>query len=283
MKPLNLISLILFLGAVIWTLTLSPATVRNVHKTYYKLVSPFLKSGSTAELKAHSFIRETEHSKDLKKQLEVMNNNYGRLQAIEGRFREIERENTDLRAALGFQQKTRFQVVSARIIRRKPSTWWETVVINRGEEKQIKEQDPVLSSEGLVGKTNESSQGISTVILLTDESCQVSAKVAGTPEVGIVSGQRVAYGKEPTLRLRFLSREASLRPGMEIFTTGRGGLFPPDILIGTVISFKSNALDSSAIIKPAVDFNKLSSLFVIVGEEDKHPALEQPDTAHSEE
>jgi len=264
MKPLNFLALILFLAGAVWALTLSPSRVRDIHKNYYKFISPFLQAGGKSESYANNFVKEAEHSDVLKSRLVAIQSEFGRLQAIESRFRELERENSDLRSALNFKERTRFEVIPASIIRRKPSTWWETVVINKGQEKLIKAEDPVVSSQGLVGKTNESAEGTATILLLTDESCQVSAKVDGTPEVGIVSGQRVNYGQSPTLRLRFLSRDSQLKAGMKVYTTGRGGLFPPDLLIGTIVTQQTNALDSEAVIKPSVDFESLSSLFVII-------------------
>ncbi|MGC4017746.1 MAG: rod shape-determining protein MreC [Luteolibacter sp.] len=74
------------------------------------------------------------------------------------------------------------------------------------------------------------------MVLLTDEKCQVSAKVEGTPEVGILSGQRGQFEGTPLLRLRFLSKDATVKKGQRVFTTGRGGLFPTNILLGTVES-----------------------------------------------
>ena len=51
-------------------------------------------------------------------------------------------------------------------------------------------------------------------ILLTDERCQVSVQVAGTPEVGILSGQRARYGEDKPLLLRHLSKDAKIENGM---------------------------------------------------------------------
>ncbi len=53
----------------------------------------------------------------------------------------------------------------------------------------------------------------SSVLLLTDEKCQVAARVEGSPEVGILSGQRGGFDGDPMLRLRFLSANAAVRPG----------------------------------------------------------------------
>ena len=49
---------------------------------------------------------------------------------------------------------------------------------------------------------------------------------------------------------------------MLVFTTGRGGLFPPDILLGTIKTFESGPLYGEALVKPAVDFAALHTVFV---------------------
>lgn len=262
MKPLNLIALLLFLGGAVWALTRLDPAVRDIQAAYYSAISPFLRSGSALETKARAFLDETHHSKKLEVQLQELEGKIGRLELIEGRFRDLERENTQLRHALKFEETTKFDVVAARIARRQPTTWWQTVEIDRGELSKIGPQLPVLSNEGLVGKTDMVQRDRASVILLTDEKCQVSAKVEGSPEVGILSGQRGKFEGTPMLRLRFLSKDAALRPGQRVFTTGRGGLFPANILLGTIESIEKGSLDSEAFVRPSVNFADLGTVFV---------------------
>ena len=102
------------------------------------------------------------------------------------------------------------------------------------------------------------------MLLLTDEKCQVSARVEGSTEVGILSGQRGRFDGSPLLRLRFLSADAKLQPGQRVFTTGRGGIFQPNIPLGTIDSVKKGALDSEALVRPSVNFSDLSTVFVVI-------------------
>ena len=153
--------------------------------------------------------------------------------------------------------------MAARITRRQTTNWYKTVEINKGEESYIGNQNAVVTAEGLVGKIDLSAKDFSTVILLTDEKCQVAAKVEGSPEVGIVSGQRADYEKTPKLRMRFLSKNANLKKGQRVFSNGRGGIIPANILLGTIESVEPGALDSEALVVPAVNFNELVTVFVI--------------------
>jgi rod shape-determining protein MreC len=266
MKPLNLIALLLFLGGAVWALTRSDRSVREIQNAYYAAMAPFLKSGSKLETRARAFLEETRHSKELETELEATREQLGRLRLIESRFRELEYENVQLRHALDFKKATKFDVVAARVIRRNPTTWWQTVEIDAGENRGIGLNLAVLSNEGLVGKIDRVYSGgeRSSVLLLTDEKCQVSARVEGSPEVGILSGQRGGFDGDPMLRLRFLSPNAAVRPGQRVFTTGRGGLFEPNILLGTIHSVEKGALDSEALVRPSVNFADLGAVFVVL-------------------
>lgn len=266
MKPLNLIALLLFLGGAVWALTRSDRAVREIQNTYYSAMSPFLKSGSKMETQARAFLEETRHSKELEAELGATREQLERLRLIESRFRALEYENVQLRHALDFKKASHFDVVAARVIRRNPTTWWQTVEIDAGSKRGVGTQLAVLSNEGLVGKIDRIDNGgeRSSVLLLTDEKCQVAARVEGSPEVGILSGQRGAFDGGPMLRLRFLSANAAVRPGQRVFTTGRGGIFQANILLGTIESVEKGALDSEALVRPSVNFADLGAVFVVL-------------------
>jgi len=268
MKPLNLVALLVFLAGTVWVLTRSELTVREIQTAYYKSISVFLKTGSAMETHARKFLDEVEHSKALEAKATSLEGEVGGLRLMQTRFRELEDENAQLRHALEFQKRSRFKVVAAHITRRQPTTWWQTVEIDRGSSSGLGVALPVLSNEGLVGKVDRIGTTESTVILLTDEKCQVSVKVEGSTEVGIVSGQRGANEQGvPLLRLKFLSKDAKIRPRQRVYTTGRGGLFPPNILVGEITSVENGALDSEAFVRPAVNFVDPGTVFVVLNDE----------------
>jgi rod shape-determining protein MreC len=258
MKPLNLIALLLFLGGAVWALTRNDRSVREIQTAYYRAMAPFLKSGSKLETRARAMIEEVRHSKELEAELEDTRGHLDRLRLIESRFREIEQENAQLRDALGFEQVARFNVVAARVV--------QTVEIDAGSGRGIQSQLTVLCNDGLIGVIDRVGidGGRSSVLLLTDEKCQVSARVEGSPEVGILSGRRGAYEGEPMLRLRFLSANAAVRPGQRVLTTGRGGIFQPNILLGTIESVEKGALESEALVRPSVNFADLGAVFIVL-------------------
>jgi rod shape-determining protein MreC len=266
MKPLNLIALLLFLAGATWALTRSEPVVRDIQVAYFKVISPTLKAGSALETNARALLQETRHSKELKTELSAIRSEIGRLRIIESRFDELQSQNKELRKALNFAESTDFEVLAAQVIRRHSTTWWQTLEIDVGLESGVTKQLSVLSNEGLVGMISRPFKNRSSVLLVTDEKCLVSVRVEGSPEIGILRGQRGEFDNNPKLRLEFLSKDAALKPGQRVFTTGRGGVFQPDILVGTILSVEKGPIDSEALVEPAVNLSDLRTVFVVLSE-----------------
>jgi len=172
-------------------------------------------------------------------------------------------ENNQLRNALNYREKSAFKLVPATVIARDNSTWWNSFKIDRGSRDGIAPDMVIITECGLVGKTSVVTPGLSTIVLITDESCLVASKVQGTSDQGICSGTRIPTGG---LQLNFLNKLANLQAGQKVYTAGvGGGIFPSGIEIGTVKSFCLRELDGQAILDPTVDFSNLEHVFVIVG------------------
>jgi rod shape-determining protein MreC len=67
------------------------------------------------------------------------------------------------------------------------------------------------------------------------------------------------------LNLNFLSKQADLKTGQKVYTSGVGGVFPNGLLVGTVQTFRVRELDGQARLTPAVDFARLEDVFVVTG------------------
>lgn len=263
-----ILSLIVF-GALVGTvITLSPHNMRAVQAGFLGIISPFLKTGSTMEKKYREFregLKTLEQLEEENKRLTIANKD---LSATNQTLRGLEAENNQLRKALHYVEKSKFQLVPARIIARDASSWYNTVTIDRGEAEGLKPDQAVLTEEGLVGKTTVVSDHSAMVVLISDETCRVAARVEKSPdkpqEQGIVRGERSSTNSLPQISLNFLSKQAGLEAGQKVFTSGVGGVFPPGVLIGAVRDFKVRELDGYATIVPAVDLTTLEDVFVVV-------------------
>ncbi len=265
MRRINLIALLVFLGILVWILTFDKEAIDRIQGGAMRMLSPFMKASTgTQELvddmsgpRLSRAELAREHGK-LKKEVSV-------LRAENQQLERLKAENEEFRRALRLQQTSLFDLISAPVISRDTSTWFSTLVIDKGYDQEIGPDSPVLTDAGLVGKTTRVYRNQSVVILLTDEKCQVAAKVEGSREQGICMGERGDTESTPYLKLKFLTREANLRPGARVYSSGLGGLFPSNILLGTVKDFTSGDVYGESTIEPAVDFGSLEHVFVISG------------------
>jgi rod shape-determining protein MreC len=265
MRRSSIVAIVIFAAALLALLSIGPQATRKIQATFFQVISPFLKTGSGLERQITSVRAGLKSLEDLEKENAALRVENRSLKATNEALRDVQHEVNRLRHALNYRQRSLFRLVPAEIISRDSSTWWRTVTINRGSEDGIEPEMPVLTDEGLVGRTTTVSESVAVVLLVSDENCRVAASVEGTREQGIVTGERVEGSLTPMLDLNYLSKQAELKPGQKVYTSGVGGVFPCGLLIGTVHSFKVRALDSQAKLAPAVDLAKLEDVFVVIG------------------
>jgi rod shape-determining protein MreC len=265
MSRTGIVALVLFAAALLALLSISPKATEKIQATFYQAISPFLKGGSGLERQITSVRTGLKSLDELEREnadLRVQNRS---LKATNEALRDVEHEVNRLRHALNYRARSLFRLVPAEIVSRDSSTWWRTVTINRGKVDGLQPEMPVLTDEGLVGRTTTVSDTVSVVLLVSDENCKVAVSVEGTREQGIVTGERVDGGLAPLLDLNYLSKQAQLKPGQKVYTSGVGGVFPSGLFVGTVKSFQVRALDSQAKLTPAEDLNNLQDVFVVIG------------------
>lgn len=267
MKPLTLLSWLVFLGFTTWVLSWSPTVVREVRSAYFSALKPFIFGGSKFKETISKFDSEVKHSKVLEQELKGAEQTRGRLALVEERLRELEAENTSLRKALAFQENAPFEVAAAQVVPFQNERPREVLLIKRTSESEFPEQAPVLDTNGLVGRvTSDFGNSLVEVLLLSDKSCQVSVRIEETNERGILVGQATEVGSDsPLLSLKHLSQNAELLPGMKVVTTGNGGVFPPGLLVGTIESILPGSFESEALVKAVVDFDTLEVVFIPLG------------------
>lgn len=184
----------------------------------------------------------------------------------------LEKENARLREMLSFKQESSFRLLPCKVVSRDPSSWWNTVLINRGwqDDKNLAKDLPVVTPRGLVGKTGVVSRYTTEVILIVDENCKVAANIGNTAQ-GIVVGEGMFDQGRPRARMKYIDRNAVVAVGEIVRTSGLGGVFPPGLPIGTVIEAPQLSaavnfgLYKEAVIEPIVDLSRLNELFIIVG------------------
>jgi len=161
--------------------------------------------------------------------------------------------------------------VSARVIARSPSSWYQTFQINKGSSDGIRVDQPVVNGEGLVGKVKSVSDGNAVVMLLTDPEFGVSAQTLESAEPGSVGP---AVGTPGDLRFELVPNAKEVRRGDRIITAGTStssrvsdlrSLYPRGILIGTVsrVEIGEGELDRVIHVQPVADLHSLDIVEVL--------------------
>ena len=263
MRKLNLVFLAMFVGALVWVFMLGDDTTRAIQKRALALFSPFIDASSMVDSATTSLTKDPIDPVAMRAENERLRQEVSRLRIVSQRYEQAREENDRLRRMLDYKESAPLELVPARVIQRTAANWWGSLVIDKGLADGVGTDSPVLTEAGLVGKTAQVSERRAVVILLTDEQCRVAARIEGTPEQGILMGQRGGFETRPDLVLRFLSKDARLRRGMMVYSSGVGGLFPVGLPLGKVKEFQSLEIYGEALIEPAVDFGSLTDVFVV--------------------
>lgn len=263
MNKLNILALGIFLAGVVSVFTLDTALTRDIQSRVMALLSPFIHASGAVEQAASEMTAAPSDPRLLKEELERLRIENERLLITAQKYARQQEENQKLREILEFKQASPFKMTAARVVKRVSSTWWNSMIIDKGSLDGLATDSPVISASGLVGKTGKLAPRLAEVILLTDEMCRVSARVEGTLEQGILAGERGGFDMRPDLRLQFLSKSALISPGANVLTTGEGGVFPQGLLIGRVKRFENKDLYGVAVVEPAADISSLEHVFVV--------------------
>jgi rod shape-determining protein MreC len=181
------------------------------------------------------------------------------------RLKEVESENLQLRELLRFRQLNpiydfRGGQVIARVISKAPNNYLSTITIDLGAEHGIEAGMPVVSERGLVGRIYKVGPTSSTVLLITDPSSGVSALLQRNRLVGVVNGRA---GSPPVMD--FIPQEGEVTTGDLVITSGLGGSFPKNLVIGQVVEVRQRDYEmfQQAVLRPTVNFDRLEFVLVI--------------------
>ena len=174
-------------------------------------------------------------------------------------------ENARLRAMLGIKERNRsFDLEMAEVIARSPGDWSSTISLDKGSTSGVEKNDLVITEDGMVGYVSGVSPTWCEVTTVIDVGMQAGALITRTREVAIAEGD-YSLMEEGCLRLSYLESDSSVVIGDTVETSGRGGVFPKGVMIGTIerIIPEENGISNYAVLKPFVDVQKVSSVFII--------------------
>ena len=149
---------------------------------------------------------------------------------------------------------------AASVIGRDPSPFLRYVIINVGSNEGVLPGMPVVTDKGLVGRVEAVIAEAARVQLVTDAASAVDVRLQASNIEAMLEGSVTGE-----LSLNMISQDAIIQVGDVVLTSGLGGTYPPNLLVGQVVSIRKlqSELFQQAAIQPNVDFSQLQFILVI--------------------
>lgn len=264
-----MVAVVVLIGLVIYGLSAGSSIFSNLFGT---VSSPLLTAGTSMTEGTKEFIHLDGMSKEELKTLYMElseENRKLREQLVD--YCEVKAENASYENILSVKSAMPdLELTAASVVGRDPGDVFYDFTINRGYLSGISEGDAVITEMGVVGVVEEVYATSSRVRSILSEKTQIGAVAKESGESGVISSD-IQFANSGKVRMNYLTRDTQVQAGAIVTTSGAGGMFPSDLLIGRVDSVERSNSDSSfyAIITPYVDVKTVSDVFVITDFEGK--------------
>ena len=148
----------------------------------------------------------------------------------------------------------------AAVVGRDPSPFLHYIIINRGSNDGVLRGMPVVTNQGLIGRVDAVIADAARVQLITDPASAINVRLQNADTDAVLVGSVTG-----DLSLDMISQDATVEAGDVVLTSGLGGGYPPDLIVGQVLNIRKRdyELFQQATIQPAVDFARLEIVLVI--------------------
>ena len=152
-------------------------------------------------------------------------------------------------------------IISAQIIGKDATSWFRSILLDKGTKDGVKVNQPVVTHQGLVGKIVRTTPSTALVELITDKNSRVAALIQKNRAEAILYGQ----SSSPICVLEFLERDVDIQAGDYVISSGMGGIFPKGLILGIIskIGKKSYGLFQYAEVTPLVPFSMLEEVLIL--------------------
>jgi len=256
------LAILVVAGVVLVTAGAQSGVLRPVFNLVLAPLSPVAR---LLNLSTESIINPPEETTLTQQELIEQNREYERIIAqMQVELVELREIATDYdRLAQIVDYKTRHptqNLVTADVIARDTSSYLRWIIINRGTRDGIQTGNPVITDLGLVGRVERVTANEAWIRLVNDPASAIDARLQTARAPGTIIGEL-----QGTLRMENIPQSAVVESGDLVLTSGLGGTFPPDIVIGqvTTVTKRQAQLFQQAEVRPTVDFNNLDIVSVI--------------------
>ena len=240
------------------------SVINGVRNATQSALSPFQKAGSWGISPFRNFLSDVTHLGRTRNQIEKLTAENNRLRSVLQNRKNADAELTQLKSVLDLAGTAEYRIVSAKVISQGSSTsFTNTITIDAGSKSGIRPNMTVISGFGLVGLVKVVYSDSALIELASDPSFKVGARIAGSQQIGILSGQ----GSRKAL-LQLLDNTTTIKVGDVILARGSTGgrPFVPGVPIGevTAVDNSASAVTQTADVRYYVNFSTLAVVSVVL-------------------
>ena len=163
-------------------------------------------------------------------------------------------ENRRLQTLLNVDAPPVETLVTARIISATGGAYVRSVLVNAGSRQKVRENLPVTDGFGVVGRTILVGDQSSRILMVTDINSRIPVRLERSGQNAIAIGTN-----GDLLEISFLPLDADAAVGDRILTSGDGGIFPPDLSVGTIVSVDSDRI----MVEPTANLDRLNFVRIL--------------------
>lgn len=191
-----------------------------------------------------------------------------------------------LKSLLELKSQTEYKILTAQIIGRDTSAWFDTAIIDRGSLDGVKLNMPIVVDGGLIGRITAVSPLTAQIDLITRDKAAMGAIVgetSGSNALGVVRGK----GNKDQLEMDYVPGYMVVKKGDIVYTTGQGGVYPAGLKLGVIEEVRTGSatVPHQIFIRPSAKVSSMQEVAVLLYTPPERPKYEEalPNAVSEEE
>ncbi len=231
------------------------------------ITSPFVSASNSISDWANGVIDTLVNADSYKEENEELNAQLTEMYRKTKDYEDLKEENALLREMLGLKEDNESFVFSepCDVVARNANDMYGGFTINRGSSDGLSLNDPIVTSVGLVGRVTEIAPNYAKVSTLLSPQVNVGVFTMRSKATGVLEND-LKNAENGMCLMSNILKDADIRVGDIIATSGNSGLFPENVMVGRVTEVYDdpNGLSKHALIRPLVDCFDVTTVFAVV-------------------
>lgn len=198
----------------------------------------------------------------------------------EASLAEDARQDLRLQALLGFQQKYIYKTVAAQVIGTAGTDQSRVLLIDKGSREGLSSDLPVITPDGIVGKTRDVFDHTSQVLEISDPTSGAGVILQQTRIQGVLRGDN--WGQPEIVNI---SPDERIKAGEPVITSGGDSIYPRGLAVGTVdrVVADPDGTLVNVLVKPSANLARLEEVLIITSAGDQMPAEMQQNLSDAQQ